>query len=410
MGHRFRVEVEAAELEVDGHSETFAVSEASGGSLEALDDSVDPFEPSVGDAQCEGVEDAFEVALDQPGNFLDGLEARADCPGVEGVEDVLGIRPVDGFPHLHGQFFEHPGTGGLQRLLNQLIESDSALLLEAVGLKQSQEACVPQRLVALGEEGPALLAANLIDGPTQVHRDMEFVERDLAAGLGNHTQGIRDVGPPHVHCHALNRSKVGGIQTFEEAPQGSLTATVGHIVHDASFSVRYDRHVLVAPLKRRLVDAQVARRRQLPASQASANRPLHDSADLVPRQIQPASHRRNARLAQPVDNQSLEQGRVARTGIGPRHVNRLHAMIGAFDPRQIGHQNGSVLASRKVLPPPPPAVIPAASLATRRTGQLPAVLHQNLDLTVGKLQGNVRHSPRRADTPESGRTSLCRAC
>src|SRR5947199_5334402 len=69
------VEVEAAEMEVDGIAEALAVAKAPRCVLQPLDLRVDAFGAGVGDALDHGGDDPVQVRLDHPRHLLDRLQA-----------------------------------------------------------------------------------------------------------------------------------------------------------------------------------------------------------------------------------------------------------------------------------------------------------------------------------------------
>ena len=58
VGNRSRVEIEPAEVEVDGGTEAVAVAEAPGRSFEPLNLGIEAFDAGVGDTRDDGIEDA----------------------------------------------------------------------------------------------------------------------------------------------------------------------------------------------------------------------------------------------------------------------------------------------------------------------------------------------------------------
>jgi len=114
-------------VEEDGVAEARATADTPCRALEALDEGVEPFEAGVGDGCGDGVEDAFQLALNHAGDALHRYEAGADRPGVLGLKDPPGGLAVRLLPHLYGQFLEHPGARGLQRFADELVETRGPL-------------------------------------------------------------------------------------------------------------------------------------------------------------------------------------------------------------------------------------------------------------------------------------------
>ena len=72
------MEVEAAEVEVDGVAEALSIAETTGGVLEPLDTGVDRFSACVSDATGEGGNDAMKLVFDHARDTLDRFAAAAD--------------------------------------------------------------------------------------------------------------------------------------------------------------------------------------------------------------------------------------------------------------------------------------------------------------------------------------------
>ncbi len=111
---RIWVEIEAAEVEVDGVVESLPISVTACHALDPLDLRVHSLAPCVGDVCCRRIEYAVPVVLDQPRNTLDGLQARADRPVVPSLPCSLGPATAYITPEHHGGLLDRPGSSHAQ--------------------------------------------------------------------------------------------------------------------------------------------------------------------------------------------------------------------------------------------------------------------------------------------------------
>ena len=109
-------------------------------------------------------------------------------------------------------------------------------------------------------------------------------------------------------------------------------------------SYRCRRRNEVLPTERRRTALRLA------ARESPRHCTLHDSIHRVPDQPHPAGDGLDARFLQPRDHFRLELGRVPRTPLRPRHLNRDNPVLRALDPRDIADQRGLVAPSVQVPP------------------------------------------------------------
>jgi hypothetical protein len=102
-----------------------------------------------------------------------------------------------------------------------------------------------------------------------------------------------------------------GSNFVEVAVEAGLAAFVGDVLDHATFQVGDHSHVVLAPARRLLIDAEVNwhldRLRPQPALHGS----LHQVPGLVPAQPQQASRAQHVTLLEDVHRQPLEQSREA---------------------------------------------------------------------------------------------------
>ena len=124
-----------------------------------------------------------------------------------------------------------------------------------------------------------------------------------------------------------------------------------------------------------------------------------------------AAHCLHARLAQPVNDQGLEQRRETRACIRPRHADRVHSVLRAAHPRHVRRQDRPVLARRQM--PPAPADANRDDSPSRRTRGNGTTRpgHEPRTPPPPRPQAATRRSspPKDSRHPESDRTSLCLA-
>ena len=116
--------------------------------------------------------------------------------------------------------------------------------------------------------------------------------------------------------------------------------------------------------------------------------------------FQQPSHRRDARRAQPVDHQSLEQRRETRARVRPGHADRPRPMLRATHPRHVHGEDRPVLARRQMPPTTTTRVVAARRAPAGRTTVRLALApsHEHLHLAGLKPQLDARHLPRTPDT------------
>lgn len=83
-----RIEVEAAEMEVNRLPESIAAAIAVGDMLEHLDDRVETLRGRVGNGSSRGQDDATDVALNRACGALDRLEAGPTAQALRSCDEI----------------------------------------------------------------------------------------------------------------------------------------------------------------------------------------------------------------------------------------------------------------------------------------------------------------------------------
>ena len=150
----------------------------------------------------------------------------------------------------------------------------------------------------------------------------------------------------------------------------------------ASLRIRHHGDVLVPTPERGLVHRKAPDRCRLAARKSPYHRTLHDAIHRVPAQPHPPGDRLDAGFLQPRDHLRLEQGRVPRTPLRPRHLDRHHSVLRALDPRDVADQKGLVAPGVQIPPLAAARIVTRARLAAVRTPQRacpgPVQLHPKL--------------------------------
>jgi hypothetical protein len=261
-----------------------------------------------------------------------------------------------------------------------------------------------QRRVAVLEKTAVLAAAHEVDGDVQVLGDVELVEHDLRRCAGKVREGRLDVGSPHVHGDALDRLALSEREALPERVEARLFAVVGDIEHDAAFEIADDGDVLVTPLERRLIDADVARRDRVAPGQPTPDGAPLDPGRLVPRDPQVLGHRADARLLQPVDRQRLEQRRELRARLAPRHRELPDPVRRAVEPRHPRVDHGLELAGVEVAPLALLVIVDRGDGQTLRAHPAFALRQRNPDMHFADLLFHLDSidRPRAGEAQERG--------
>jgi hypothetical protein len=99
-----------------------------------------------------------------------------------------------------------------------------------------------------------------------------------------------------------------------------------------------------------LVDPEVRRHPGPLGALPTLDRALEDVPGLIPTDAQNPGGPPNVGLLQHIDGQTLEQGREAGAGLGPRQPHLADAVGGALDPRRLRVQVGHELATVQMAP------------------------------------------------------------
>jgi hypothetical protein len=147
------------------------------------------------------------------GNLLDGLEPRADRPGVPLLVPGLASLGRGLVPQAAERFLDGPSARGLERGLSQGEEVVEGFLRDSLGGRKSSlpTEVVSGRLDWVSRSGKALAAvcSNRVD-----RREVALQAETLRQGVRQMTRGIavmtEEEGPPRATCldgDALGRSE-----------------------------------------------------------------------------------------------------------------------------------------------------------------------------------------------------------
>ena len=193
-------------------------------------------------------------------------------------------------------------------------------------------------------------------------------------------------------------SRCAGREPGEIAVQAGLLALVGQVLHRPLGQVTHQRHVVLPPGHRRLVDPQPRRHVGPAAGPAPGHGPAFDLPGLIPADPQDPRGPAHVRLPQHVDGQALEQRGEPRPGLGPGQAHLPHAMGGTLHPRRPGVQVGLELATIQMAPRPLlPVVVQGQRGRTLRARPARAVgmAGPDLDPLLLHLQLHPEDRPRR---------------
>ncbi len=98
----FRVEIQAAEMEVNRSLESFLIAEPSTTHLDRFDLAVGALGMAVVAIQNHRVGNAPQVLLDHPRHLLDRIQSAAYHPAIPSLPALLSPGPADVVPQRHG--------------------------------------------------------------------------------------------------------------------------------------------------------------------------------------------------------------------------------------------------------------------------------------------------------------------
>jgi len=194
-----------------------------------------------------------------------------------------------------------------------------------------------EAFVFLAEQFAMFLPADLIHGLTHVLHDVKAVVDDFVRRIGHVLDRGLEVRFPHVHGH--------GPDTLEllrrELPVIVLEALgltiLGYKFHRSAEQVADHGHVVVTFAEGLLIDAKIACGGGLLPGLPSPDGSIHDVPGLTPADShEPAGAGHGGALAQHVNDQALHEQGEAPFGLGPRHFDLKHAVLGALHSRNTG--------------------------------------------------------------------------
>ena len=349
--------------------ESLAIAEATGHSLHPLDLRVQALGTRVGHAEDIGVEDADQLVP----NRLRHLDHRLDAAALRPVQPSVPGLSCPGAclvaPDVPSGFLQGPSTRSFEGAVLQGTEALELLACQGFRFLEPDVLGALEALVTVLHELAILLPTHLVDSIAEVLHDVESIEGDLPLRIGYMPCGREDVGLPHVHAHGLEAIEPFLAQALVEGVQCDFPSTIGNPDHVPGLEVVDHGDVLVPLLKRGLVHADSLRLESGSAKQATPDRALLDSVDLIPSQVELLGDGRDTGLFEPGDNHGFEESREGRIGLSPRHGNLLDPVLFAADSGDLDLDHGSVLAGRKVSPAPLAVVVPRAACAARGARQ-----------------------------------------
>jgi len=167
--------------------------------------------------------------------------------------------------------------------------------------------------IALTKQRLVLLATHLVHRLTHGLGHVKLVKSNLLRRTGNSGQRSLDIGWSHVHIQS-------GIKRFQRL----LLAVLAHMDDFARLAVGDNRDVVVPLAEGRLVHTQVGMLLlRLSPFQSTAYGSSHDAVDGIPAHPELPAHGKGWGFLQPVDDQGLEQRRIATTRSAQGTLMRL---------------------------------------------------------------------------------------
>jgi len=367
-------------VEIDGCPESPLIAKSPAAHLEKLDTAVGTLSQPIGGLDDNGIQNPPQVRLDHAGNLLHRLQPAADGTVVPALPALLGPGSMHVMPKTHALLLDGPGPGRFEISGPQRGKVAPLFAAHVGGIGLPGVLAALEEGIAFAKQRLVLLAADLVHRLAQCLGNMKLVEGNLLHGIRDGGQGGLDVGRPHIHGNALNRTLLGFIQPCIERLQRLLLAIFTHVDDLARLAVGYHRDVVVTLAESRFVHTQVGMPLVcLSPVQSPSYSPLHDSVDGVPAQSQLSAHGAGRSLLQPVNDQGLEQGCVTAARLGPGHRDETDAMLGAVDAGNLRAQNGPVLTGIQMAPLPRAFVVAGRRLATMGARQLGAGLQVHMD-------------------------------
>jgi len=250
-------------VEVDGCGEVRGVPEAARLALDAHDLAVQAFGDAVGDGMLHESEHAVEMTLERRRDVLDGLEPRADCPGVPPLEEACDGRLLAVRPERSQRFLDRPGPTDFQ--IQRLERGERLGVVLRASFVAEQPSCRSAASRRPPQELTMLLLADGIDRLRHLAHDVKAVEHDLLVAVRQAVTRRPDIRLPHVHRDRLQRRFLLSGQLLVVRGEAGGFAFFGHKFNRRALQVADDRVLPVALAKGLLVDADVRDRLRLRA-------------------------------------------------------------------------------------------------------------------------------------------------
>src|SRR3990172_7470490 len=163
-------------MEVDRRLKVLLVPETPRCVLHTLDLCVDRLARCVRDAMGEVRQDVRKPPLQHPSHLDDWLQAAVRRPVVPPTEVILGGTLVDVVKQRHRRFLQRPRARRLETALPQRLELLPCGICEIPRVPQPEVLRPDQPVITNLCQCLPLLAANAVNGISQVAREVELVE------------------------------------------------------------------------------------------------------------------------------------------------------------------------------------------------------------------------------------------
>lgn len=384
-----------ATYQVDHADEGLIITVSTRSGSGCLEQAVHAFQASVGVGGGPALNDSLHMLLQGSNRLSDRLKPWRLTDQHLGVVDEVGDTPLGGsWPaglSNPGQlFFDPPGGGGIQPLLDHLGDGNGLVFGQVVGGASFEYR--PAQTVGQGFF-LSFSFAHFIDRAGEGLHDVEPVDRHR--GVGQLLAHAAEKGWRHVtdHFDALLRVAAMAAQKVAELPQGLLALAGYGKEHRllAAHHVDEDGDVVVSPFGGGLVQTDGLHAGEIEAGDGLSDVVLDDAPQPGIGDLHQASSGQYRHLSHQGHGGLLgEQGEGA-AFTRPRHLNQTNLMFAALGARHTGRDVAVVLKEVQMAPALLDKVMGCAQLTALRTRVAGATL--GLDLKVQLMRLLVRVQP-----------------
>ena len=208
-----------------------------------------------------------------------------------------------------------------------------------------------ETLVVVLQQRLVLVTADLVHDASEEAGEVVLVKDDTLVRVGPQpTRDRAQLGARHVHGHRVAAGPFCCREPVEEAAERGCRASVRDEEGRRLLGITDDGHVLVPLLERRFIDTHHLGDRQLRAGESPVQRALHNARHLVPAHVEQLGDGLDARMLQPLDDQTLEEGGEPRPRSRPWHLHLPSAMRWTVDAGNLRNEHGLVLHRVEVPP------------------------------------------------------------